>query len=189
MLLVMKALVTRQFWLFFLHFFFRENKSWHFMWIICLAFFRPIHKLDHPKCWPIHILPFDFLYQFIAGSRRILRSIHWIPREQAASKNLWAKKYTHIPGYQKSRAFHIRIKKNCVSHILFVANHIPGSAEKGGLMMMIQHALPYYAIYRNLPPLPPPPPPPHPHPQSVLLRSCRASQLTYPYFSWTCLVI
>ena len=41
----------------------------------------------------------------------------------------------HLPGCQKSGAFHIRIKKNQVSHILFVekrgANHIPGSAEIG----------------------------------------------------------
>ena len=28
----------------------------------------PIRILHHPKCWPIHILPFDFLYPFIAGS-------------------------------------------------------------------------------------------------------------------------
>ena len=29
---------------------------------------RPIHILDGLKYWPIHILPFDFLYPFIAGS-------------------------------------------------------------------------------------------------------------------------
>ena len=37
---------------------------------------------------------------------------------------------------RKSEDFDIPIKKNWVSHILFVeknrANHIPGSAEKGG---------------------------------------------------------
>ena len=27
----------------------------------------PIHILDHPKCWPIHKLPFDFVYSFIIG--------------------------------------------------------------------------------------------------------------------------
>ena len=48
----------------------------------------------------------------------------------------------HLPGCQKSGAFHIRIKKNRVSHILFVekkggANHIPGSAEKGGHLARI----------------------------------------------------
>ena len=55
---------------------------------------------------------------------------------QQPQKNYERKKYTHIPGCQKSGAFHIRIEKNGVSHILFVekkgANHIPGSAEKGG---------------------------------------------------------
>ena len=71
----------------------------------------------------------DFLYPFIAGSRQISQSIHWIPREQAASKNLCAKKYTHIPGCQKSGAFHTRMKKNGVSHILFV--------EKRGLIVYL----------------------------------------------------
>ena len=28
----------------------------------------PIHILDSLKYWPIHILPFDFLYPFTAGS-------------------------------------------------------------------------------------------------------------------------
>ena len=28
----------------------------------------PIYVLDRLKCWPIHILPFNFLYPFIAGS-------------------------------------------------------------------------------------------------------------------------
>ena len=27
----------------------------------------PIHILDRPKCWPIHILSFDFVYPFLAG--------------------------------------------------------------------------------------------------------------------------
>ena len=57
----------------------------------------------------------------------------------------------HLPGCQKSGAFHIRIKKNRVSHILFV--------EKKGLIIYlaalkkgaIWHVYPYYAIYRNPP--------------------------------------
>ena len=28
----------------------------------------PIHILDRLKCWHIHLLPFDFLYPFMAGS-------------------------------------------------------------------------------------------------------------------------
>ena len=63
-----------------------------------------------------------------------------------------------IKGCQKSRAFHIRIKKNGVSHIVFV--------EKKGLIIYlaalkkgaIRHAHPYHAIYRKLPPPPPSPP-------------------------------
>ena len=37
---------------------------------IYLAFKKngSIHILDRPKCRPIHILPFDLLYPFIAGS-------------------------------------------------------------------------------------------------------------------------
>ena len=42
----------------------------------------------------------------------------------------------HISGCQKNGAFHTGIQKNWAIHILFVekkdANHIPGSAKKGG---------------------------------------------------------
>ena len=57
---------------------------------------------------------------------------------------------------RKSETFHIPIKKNCVSHILFVekeANQIPCSAEKGAF----RYAHPHYAIYRKLLPAPAPP--------------------------------
>ena len=40
-----------------------------------------------------------------------------------------SKKYVHIPGCQKSGAFHIPIKKNRVSHVLFV--------EKRGLIIYL----------------------------------------------------
>ena len=47
-----------------------------------------------------------------------------------------SEKHVHIPGCQKNGTFHIGIQKNRAIHILFVekkgANHIPGSAEKGG---------------------------------------------------------
>ena len=39
-------------------------------------------------------------------------------RTSSFEKSL-SEKYTHIPGCQKSGAFHIRIKKNRVSDILF----------------------------------------------------------------------
>ena len=64
----------------------------------------------------------------------------------------------HIPGWQKNGAFHIGIQKNRAFHILFVeksgANHIPGSAEKGGYSArtsVLCH------IKEGTPPLPRPP--------------------------------
>ena len=60
---------------------------------------------------------------------------------------------------RKSGAFHIPIKKNWVSHILFVEKRGPiiylAVLKKGA----IRHAHPYYAIYRNLPLSAPSPPP------------------------------
>ena len=65
-------------------------------------------------------------------------------------------KYTHIPcirGFKKSETFHIRIKKNRVSHILLLkkrgANHIPGSAEKGSFGTYI-YTMPHIGTYRRL---------------------------------------
>ena len=58
---------------------------------------------------------------------------------------------------RKSGAFHIPIKKNWVSHILFVEKRGPiiylAALKKGA----IRHAHPYYDIYRKLPPTPQPP--------------------------------
>ena len=75
-----------------------------------------------------------------------------VQNEQAPLTNLWAKKkYTHSPGCQKSGAFHIRIKKNRVSHIFFVEERGPiiylAALKKGA----IRHAHPYYVIYRLIP--------------------------------------
>ena len=57
-----------------------------------------------------------------------------------------------LPGCQKSGAFHIRIKKNRVSHILFVEKRRPiiylAVLKKGA----IRHAHPHYVIYRKLRP-------------------------------------
>ena len=85
-----------------------------------------------------------------------------IPREQAASKKSLSENIRIYRDVRKVGAFHIRIQKIRLSHILFVENrgggvggpnHIPGSAEKKGA---IRHAHPYYAIYRKSPPPPPP---------------------------------
>ena len=68
------------------------------------------------------------------------QSIHWISREQAASKKSLSEKYVNIPGCQKNGAFHIWILKNRFIHILFV--------EKRGQLYNWE---------------PPHPPPPHTH--------------------------
>ena len=81
--------------------------------------------LDCQKCWPFIYCPF-ILYPFIAG----IKSIHWIPRKPAVSKNLWSKKYTHIQGCQKSEDFHTRIQKKIGSVIYFLLT-------KGGLIMYL----------------------------------------------------
>ena len=122
-----------------------------------------IYILGHPKCWPIHILRFDFLYPFFASYYTNI-TVHSCNTKRISSleKSL-SKKYVHIPGCQKNEAFHTGIQKNWAIHILFVEKRGPiiylAALKKGA----IQHAHPYYAIYRQLPtPLPaPPPPPPH----------------------------
>ena len=104
---------------------------------ICCLF--PGDDSNKPLCLPsnpvTYICLMHVLYMSTVKSNKY--SLNQIPREQAASKNLWAKKYTHIPGCQNSGAFHIRIEKNRVSHAYTFcwkkgAYHIPGSAEKGG---------------------------------------------------------
>ena len=108
--------------------------------------------------------PLIFCTHLLLVVRQISQSIHWILREQAASKNLWAK-YMHIPGCQKNGAFHIGIQKNRVIHILFVEKrgpiiHVYLAALK---KRAIRHAHPYYAIYRKLPP-------PHTHTTTTTAR-------------------
>ena len=79
----------------------------------------PIHILNRPKWLHIHILSFDFLYPFIVGSYTNVTVNSLNTKRTSSSKNL-SEKYTHIPVCQKSGAFHIQIKENQVSHILFV---------------------------------------------------------------------
>ena len=97
-----------------------------------------------------------FLYPFIGGSSQFIEY-----KENKQPRKISQRKYTHIPGCQKSGAYHIRIKKNRVSHLLFVEKRGPvmylAALKKGA----IRHAHPYYAIYRKLhPPTPTTPPPP-----------------------------
>ena len=130
------------------------------------------NKWTHSYTWPSEMLTYSYnavwffipIYCWIV--RQILQSIHWTTREQAALKVSWkslSKKYTHIPDCQKSGAFHVIIKTDRVSHILFIekkgANHITGSAEKGGYSARTR-TLPYIGRYQ----VPSPPPLPSPSP-------------------------
>ena len=123
---------------------------------VCEPAFQNLpHRL---KCWPIHILPFDFCTHLLLVVRQISQSIHWILNTKRTSslENSLSEKYV----CQKNGAFHIGIQKNRVIHILSVEKRGPviylAALKKGA----IRHAHPYYAIYRKLHP---PPPPPHTH--------------------------
>ena len=89
----------------------------------------PIHILDRPECWPIHILPFDFYTYLLLVVGQISQSIHWIPKEQAASKNLWAKNICIYRDVRKAGPFTYESRKIRPAIILFV--------EKRGLIMYL----------------------------------------------------
>ena len=111
--------------------------------------------------------PLIFFNPFFAGCYTNITVNSCNTKRISSPKKSLSEKYVHIPECQKNGAFHIRIQKNRVIHILFVEKRGPiiylAALKKGA----IRHAHPYYAIYRKLlfPPLPPPPrPPPHPPP-------------------------
>ena len=64
----------------------------------------PIHILYLPKCWPIHILPFDVLYSFIAGSWTNIAVSSSNTKTSSPAKSL-SEKYTHITECQKVAPF------------------------------------------------------------------------------------
>ena len=116
----------------------------------------PIHILDHPKCCPIHILPFDFCPHLLLVVRQISQSIVNslnTKRTSSLEKSL-SEKYMHIPGCQKNGTFNKGIQKNLVIHILFVEKRGPVIYLAALKKEAIRHAHPYYAIYRKLPPPP-----------------------------------
>ena len=139
---------------------------------VCEPVFLPhsytwIWKIRSIHTWSSEMLiysftAFWFLYSFIAGcwTNIAVNSLN-TKRTSTLEKSL-SEKYVHIPGCQKSGAFHIGIQKNRVIHIRFVEKRGPiiylAALKKGA----IQHAHPYYAIYKKLSPTPPSPPPPPP---------------------------
>ena len=64
--------------------------------------------------------PLMFYTHILLVVRQISQSIHWIPKRTSSLEKSLREKYTHLSGWWKSGAFHIQIKKNRVSHILFV---------------------------------------------------------------------
>ena len=104
--------------------------------------------------------PLIFCTHLLLVVRQISQSIHWIPREQAATKNLWAKTmciyHVRKGGGEGGGSFHIGIQKNRVIHILFVE-------KKGSIIFLaalkkgfIRHAHPYYYLNPLSPRSPPP---------------------------------
>ena len=97
----------------------------------------------------IHILQFEFLAILLVVKTNVAVNSLNTKRTSSLEKSLMENML--IPRCQKSGAFHIRIQKNRVSHILFV--------DKRGLIIYlaalkkgaIRHAQPYYAIYEALP--------------------------------------
>ena len=102
----------------------------------------PLKKLTYSYTWSSKMLTYSYtafwlVYSFIARSRQISQSIHWIPREQAASNNLWSKRiYAYTRMSEKWSLSHTNQEKSGQSYTVCWrkkwANHIPGSAEKGG---------------------------------------------------------
>ena len=97
--------------------------------------------------------------------RQIMQSIHWIPRERAASKiSEW--KICAYTGMSEKVGPFIYQSRKIGSVIYFLskkgANHIPGSAEKGvgggGLFGTHIRTMPYIGSYPHT--LPPPAPTP-----------------------------
>ena len=127
-----------------------------------------IHIHDHPKCWPIHILPFDFVPIFFCWLLDKYHSQLWNTKRIRSLEKSLSETYVHIPGCKKNGAFHIGIQKNRVIHILFVEKRGPiiylAALKKGA----IRHAHPNYAIYRKLP-APPSTPSPPPAPEMTVL--------------------
>ena len=121
----------------------------------------PIDILDHLKCWPIHILSFEFLYPFAGCQTNIIVSSLNTKRTSSLEKSL-SEKYVNIPGCQKNGAFHIGILKNRVMHILFVEKKEGQSYNWQRLKGHSARTSVLWHMYRKLPP--PPLPAPHTHP-------------------------
>ena len=149
-----------------------RNLPYSYTWPFDLWKNGPIHILDRPKCWPIHILPFDFYTHLLLVVRQLSQSIYWIPREQEVSKNRWTKNIRIYRDVRIAGPFKYEPRKIgsvTLSWWKKGANHIPGSAEKRWPFgtSVLCHTKEVTLLPR---PHAPPPPPPHPAPRD--LRTC-----------------
>ena len=121
--------------------------------VILVRMCEPVFQnLPHSYTWPVKktdpfiyliirnvdlfiYCPLIFCTHLLLLVRQISHWIHWIPREQAASKNLWAKICAYTRMSEKWGLSHRNPEKSGHSYTFCWKkgpNHIPGSAEKGG---------------------------------------------------------
>ena len=150
----------------------------------------PLKKRIHLYTWSSKMLTYSytalwFLYPLFAGCyTNITVNSCNTKRINSLEKSL-SEKYVHhnIPGYQKNGAFHVGIQKNRAIHILFVekkgANHILGSAEKGGYSART-------SVLCHIQEVTSPVPPPTPPPRAYVAGKFRVPSLgIYPWYMWT----
>ena len=121
----------------------------------------PIHILDHPKCWPIHILPFDFCTHCWLLDKFRSQFVEYQENKQLrkiSERKICA--YTRMS--EKWDLSHSNPEKSYHSYIFLLKKRGPiiylAALKKGA----IRHACPYYAIYPPFPTFTTPPPPPPP---------------------------
>ena len=154
----------------------RRGVTWVWLWYGCASqYFRiyPIQlpslwkKRTHSYSWSSEMLTYSytalwfFCTHFLLVVRQIPQSIHWIPREQAVSKNLWANICAYTRMSEMWGLSHRNPEKSGHSYtfcwkrgpIIYLV-----ALKKGA----IRHAHPHYFIFRKLP-SPPTRPPPLPH--------------------------
>ena len=69
---------------------------------------------------PFILCPLIFLYPFITDSQTNIAGNSLNTKRTSSLKNLWVKSMCIYQDVRKSGAFHIPIKKNWLSHILFI---------------------------------------------------------------------
>ena len=109
-----------------------------------------IHILDHPKCWPIHVLLFDFFYPFFAGCYTYITVNSCNTKRISSLEKSLRENYVHIPGCQKNGAFHIGTQK-IGPFIYFLLKKVGQSYTwqcwKRGLFGTHIHTMPYIGSY------------------------------------------